>query len=78
MKDFVYVAAPSVGDAVKVLAEHGDRAKILAGGTDILVQLREGQREADVVLDVKKISNGKLEDFPLERGDTVVVRDWFF
>ena len=55
MKDFDYVAAPSIGDAVKVLAEHGDRAKILAGGTDILVQLREGQREADVVLDVKKI-----------------------
>lgn len=55
MKDFDYVRATRVDDAVKALAEYGDRAKVLAGGTDILVQLREGLREADVVVDVKKI-----------------------
>ncbi len=56
MKDFEYVAAADIDEAVGVLAKHGDRAKILAGGTDILVQLREGLRDADVVLDVKKIA----------------------
>ncbi|MCZ6793175.1 MAG: xanthine dehydrogenase family protein subunit M [Planctomycetota bacterium] len=55
MKDFEYVAAATVEDAVDRLAEHGHRAKVLAGGTDILVQLREGLRDADVVVDVKKI-----------------------
>jgi xanthine dehydrogenase FAD-binding subunit len=55
LKDFEYATAATVDEAVSLLAARGDKAKILAGGTDILVQLREGQREADFVLDVKKI-----------------------
>ena len=55
MKDFEYAAAATVDEAVSLLSAQGERAKILAGGTDILVQLREGLRDADLVLDVKKI-----------------------
>ena len=55
MKDFEYAAVTSVDAAVSLLAERGAKAKILAGGTDILVQLREGLREADMVVDIKKI-----------------------
>ena len=49
------MAPQSVSEVVAVLSEHGDRAKLLAGGTDIIVQLREGLREADMVVDIKKI-----------------------
>ncbi|MEM7231373.1 MAG: xanthine dehydrogenase family protein subunit M [Planctomycetota bacterium] len=55
MKDFEYIAPSTVEEAVAVRERHGERARVLAGGTDILVQLREGQRDADVVVDVKKI-----------------------
>ena len=55
MKDFQYTAPNTVEDATRLLSEHGSRAKILAGGTDIIVQLREGMCEADVVVDIKKI-----------------------
>ena len=55
MKDFEYAAAKTVDEAVGLLASKGDRAKVLAGGTDIIVQLRETGREADLVVDVKKI-----------------------
>ncbi|MBP89641.1 MAG: carbon monoxide dehydrogenase [Planctomycetaceae bacterium] len=55
MIDFDYAAPTALDDAVRMLAEHGDRAKPLAGGTDIIVQLRERLREADFVVDVKRI-----------------------
>jgi xanthine dehydrogenase FAD-binding subunit len=55
LKDFFYAAPTSLAEASKLLAGAGGRAKILAGGTDIIVQLREGLRDADLVVDVKKI-----------------------
>ena len=55
MKDFEYSAALTLDDAVGLLAARGERASVLTGGTDLIVQLREGQREADLIVDVKKI-----------------------
>jgi carbon-monoxide dehydrogenase medium subunit len=40
---------------VRLLSEHGEKACVLAGGTDILVQLRGGFRTAEWVIDVKEI-----------------------
>ncbi|MGC3971785.1 MAG: xanthine dehydrogenase family protein subunit M [Pirellulales bacterium] len=68
MKDFEYAAAHSVDEAVSLLAARGDRAKLLAGGTDILVQLREHLREADLVIDVKKIAELTKLDFSPAKG----------
>ena len=55
MKWIDYARPGSVREAVDLLAEHGDRARILAGGTDILVQLRGGRFELDLLVDVKGI-----------------------
>ncbi len=71
MKDFEYHPAVTVDEAVSLLSAHGERAKILAGGTDILVQLREGMREADLVLDIKKISELSRIDYSPTAGLTL-------
>lgn len=55
MKNFEFASVSSLDEAVSLLSAHGPRAKILAGGTDLLVQLRETNQDADLVLDVKKI-----------------------
>ena len=55
MKDFEYAAPTNLAEATGLLAKANGKAKLLAGGTDILVQLREGLRDADLVIDVKKI-----------------------
>jgi len=55
LKDFSYAAPATLKEAAALLASANGKAKILAGGTDIIVQLREGLREADLVVDVKKI-----------------------
>ncbi|MGE0605732.1 MAG: xanthine dehydrogenase family protein subunit M [Pirellulales bacterium] len=71
MKDFEYAAAATVDEAVSLLAASGDKAKVLAGGTDILVQLREGMRQADLVVDIKKIPDLTKAGFPAGKGLTL-------
>ncbi len=55
MRPIEYVAPTTVDEAVAALAEKGDAARPLAGGTDILVQLRGGRRAVDRIVDVKRI-----------------------
>ena len=55
MRAIDYVAPTSLSEAVSVLSANGDRARPLAGGTDIIVQLRGGRRELDVLVDAKTI-----------------------
>lgn len=50
-----YEAPETTAGAVALLAGEQGIAKILAGGTDLLVQLKSGRLEPDLVVDVKKI-----------------------
>ena len=54
MKWFDYAAPASVGEAVQLLAAHPG-ACLLAGGTDLLAQLRSGRKATAFVIDVKRI-----------------------
>jgi hypothetical protein len=47
VKTFEYFVLATLGEAVARLAEKGDRAPALAGGTDLIVQLRRGAFSAD-------------------------------
>lgn len=50
-----YEAPRSVDEAVASLAKHGAAARVLAGGTDLLVQMRSGAKKPAVLVDVKRI-----------------------
>jgi carbon-monoxide dehydrogenase medium subunit len=50
-----YEAPRSVDEAVASLAKHGAAARVLAGGTDLLVQMRSGAKKPAVLVDLKRI-----------------------
>jgi len=51
-----YISAGTVHEAVELLTSNNGRARVLCGGTDMLVQLRENRRRADLLIDVKNIA----------------------
>jgi carbon-monoxide dehydrogenase medium subunit len=55
MQPFSYERPTSLADAVALLAEHGPRARLLAGGTDLIIRLRDGTIRPEVVVDLKRI-----------------------
>src|SRR6202158_4964318 len=50
-----YTAPSTVEEAVRILAEAPGTAKVLSGGTDLLVQLRSGRAKPGLIVDIKKI-----------------------
>ena len=55
MHPFQYIPATNITEAVSLLGRYGRRARVMAGGTDLLVQLREDRHEIDALVDVKAI-----------------------
>lgn len=55
MRRFELLQPTSTGEAIGLLAKHGARASLLAGGTDLLVEIKESIRAPDVVIDAKHI-----------------------
>jgi CO/xanthine dehydrogenase FAD-binding subunit len=66
MTEFTYVRANSLDEALALLSEPGLHSRVLAGGTDLVNELRQGQASCDRVVDVghvpelKRIQDGDI------------------
>ena len=57
MRPFGYTAVNTIAEACGVLAEHGPDARVLAGGTDLLIEWRRASKKAPkVVLDISRVA----------------------
>jgi CO/xanthine dehydrogenase FAD-binding subunit len=63
-----YESPKTVADAVKLLAAHGEKARPLVGGTDLIIQLRAGTRRPEYVVDVKHIPEVSRISFSMQHG----------
>ena len=52
---FTYLAPVSVGDAVKLIADHGSEAMLVAGGTDLYPNMKRRQFEPTVLVGLRGI-----------------------
>ena len=57
MEQFGYIRAASINEAVVLLNEPGLKSRPLAGGTDILLQLRHDPHYCDRLVDVSQIAD---------------------
>ena len=60
MRAFAYERPADLAGAIALLVEGGPAARILAGGTDLIIRLRDGSIRPRVVIDVKRIA--ELDD----------------
>ena len=56
MADIQYLAPQTLDEAVDAFAAAGSAARVLAGGTDLLVQMRAGMVRPGLILDIKQIA----------------------
>jgi CO/xanthine dehydrogenase FAD-binding subunit len=56
MRPFAYERPTRLDEAIALLTTHGPEARILAGGTDLIIRLRDGSMAPQVVVDIKGIA----------------------
>ena len=65
-----YINATTRDDVLQILAERGERARIVAGGTDLILEIERGVRKGiDTLVDVTRIPG--LEDIVLDGEDVI-------
>ncbi|HUE75693.1 MAG TPA: FAD binding domain-containing protein, partial [Chloroflexota bacterium] len=68
---FDYQAPTTLSEAVTLLRERGDMARPFAGATDLLVQVRNGRFDVDLLVDLKKIPELNVLSYDPTTGATI-------
>ena len=56
MRNFEYYSPVTLKAGLTLLAHYGEQVKVLAGGTDLIVQMKAGKVSPAALIDVKKIA----------------------
>jgi carbon-monoxide dehydrogenase medium subunit len=55
MRKFTYLVPKTLDEAISLHQSYGDRAKYIAGGTDVLVKIKDGKLSPDYLISLKHI-----------------------
>jgi len=57
MIQFAYYKPTQLADVFKLLSEHGRKAELIAGGTDVMVVIRQSNRSPEVLISLRNIED---------------------
>ncbi|PKP54766.1 hypothetical protein CVT91_18350 [Candidatus Atribacteria bacterium HGW-Atribacteria-1] len=55
LRKFEYLRPDSIKETISILSQHGERARILSGGTDLIVEMRDKIIQPEYLVDIKAI-----------------------
>ncbi|MBW2340198.1 MAG: xanthine dehydrogenase family protein subunit M [Deltaproteobacteria bacterium] len=58
--EFAYASPSSLGEALEILKDFGERTCVIAGGTDLMIAIREGELRAELLVDISRIPELRL------------------
>ncbi|MFC1951795.1 FAD binding domain-containing protein [Chloroflexota bacterium] len=78
MRGFEYFAPQTLEEAIGLLSQYDGRAKVMAGGTDLLIQMRNRELQPQALIDLKRIpdlDSINYDNEGLKMGALVRIRD---
>jgi carbon-monoxide dehydrogenase medium subunit len=72
MRKFSYMAPKTMDEAISLQQSYGDRAKYIAGGTDVLVKIKEGKLAPDFLISLKNITDQEHPYINHETGELFI------
>ena len=55
MIDYDYKIPKSLEEVMDLLKEHGNKAALIAGGTDVMVKIRKTRKAPDVLISLRRL-----------------------
>jgi len=74
LPDFDYYAPDSIGEACQLLAQFGAKAKLISGGTDVLVKMKNELLAPEVLVSIKNLEELKKIEYVAGKGIVIGAR----
>ncbi|MGI9861756.1 FAD binding domain-containing protein [Moorella naiadis] len=58
-----YIVTDSIAESLAILAKYHGKARIIAGGTDLLLDLQAGKKDVDILVDINNIPSLKSSKY---------------
>jgi len=55
IQDFEYLEPKTIEEAAQYLAKHGEKARVISGGTDLLVKMKMGELHPRILINISRI-----------------------
>lgn len=74
LPDFEYYAPDSIAEACKLLSQFGPRAKVLAGGTDLIAKMKNEVLKPEILISIKRLDQMKKIEYVPGKGVVIGAR----